>query len=258
MFSQLRNRFGIPGVISVLALVFAMVGGAYAANRSDGGGATASAQKSSGGLTAKEKRQVMAIAKQIAKQFQGTGPAGAAGPAGPAGPAGTAGTAGAAGKDGAAGQNGAAGQKGATGATGPTGLTGLTGPTGPTGPAGSGGSGGGPVPSGTTITGTWALSGGANATSAISFPAPMSDDFSSTETSYQSESDFATNCPGSVAAPTANPGHLCVYEVWNEGPAFIQIYNPTNDTPGASKMGAVLYSGASSTYAYGTWAVNAP
>ena len=32
MFSTLRTRFGIPGVISVIALVFAMLGGAYAAN----------------------------------------------------------------------------------------------------------------------------------------------------------------------------------------------------------------------------------
>ena len=31
MFSLLRNRFGIPGVISVVVLVFAMSGGAFAA-----------------------------------------------------------------------------------------------------------------------------------------------------------------------------------------------------------------------------------
>ena len=42
MLSPLRNRFGIPGVISVIALVFAMFGGAYAAtNSNDGGKATA-------------------------------------------------------------------------------------------------------------------------------------------------------------------------------------------------------------------------
>ena len=33
MFSTLRTRFGIPGVISVIALVFAMFGGAYAASQ---------------------------------------------------------------------------------------------------------------------------------------------------------------------------------------------------------------------------------
>src|SRR3954453_7338957 len=46
MLSPLRNRFGIPGVISVIALVFAMFGGAYAAtNGGDGAKATASAKQ---------------------------------------------------------------------------------------------------------------------------------------------------------------------------------------------------------------------
>ena len=31
MLSMLQNRFGVPGVIAVIALVFAMVGGALAA-----------------------------------------------------------------------------------------------------------------------------------------------------------------------------------------------------------------------------------
>jgi hypothetical protein len=37
MLSPLRNRFGIPGVISVIAFVFAMLGGAYAANNISAG-----------------------------------------------------------------------------------------------------------------------------------------------------------------------------------------------------------------------------
>ena len=53
MFSTLRNRFGIPGVISVIALVFAMFGGAYAASNSSGGGkATASAKAKKDAKTA--------------------------------------------------------------------------------------------------------------------------------------------------------------------------------------------------------------
>jgi hypothetical protein len=85
MFSTLRNRFGIPGVISVIALVFAMFGGAYAASNSSGGGkATVSAKAKAGprGKTGK------------------TGPAGPAGPAGSAGAKGDAGAAGAAGTPG--------------------------------------------------------------------------------------------------------------------------------------------------------------
>jgi hypothetical protein len=89
MLSPLRNRagkrlrepFGKAGLtVAVIALVFAMLGGAYAA----------------GGLTSKQKKEV----KAIAKSFQGTGPAGAAGPAGPQGPAGAKGDSGAGGKEG--------------------------------------------------------------------------------------------------------------------------------------------------------------
>lgn len=48
MFSTLRTRFGIPGVISVMALVLAMFGGAYAAQSSNSGKATASAKAKKG------------------------------------------------------------------------------------------------------------------------------------------------------------------------------------------------------------------
>jgi hypothetical protein len=49
MLSHLRSRFGIPRVISVIALVFAMLGDAYAAtNSSSGGKATASAKGKQG------------------------------------------------------------------------------------------------------------------------------------------------------------------------------------------------------------------
>lgn len=93
MFSLFRNRFGVPGVIAVVALVFAMIGGAYAA---------------SGGLTAKQKKEV----KSIAKSFQGTGPAG---PKGDAGAAGSNGAPGGLGEKGATGAKGATGDKGAIG-----------------------------------------------------------------------------------------------------------------------------------------------
>jgi len=85
LLSMKRAKFGLPGAISVLALVFAMLGGAYAA---------------SGALTGKQKKEV----KAIAKSFQGTGPAGSPGPQGlPGAP-------GAAGKDGVPGTPGKDGQ----------------------------------------------------------------------------------------------------------------------------------------------------
>jgi len=85
-----RLRLSPAGVVAVMALVFAMIGGAYAA---------------SGGLTGKQKKEV----KAIAKSFQGTGPAGAPG---------------AKGDTGAKGDKGDTGAKGDTGTTGPPGING--------------------------------------------------------------------------------------------------------------------------------------
>jgi hypothetical protein len=73
MFAVFRSKFGIPGVISVMALVFAMIGGAYAASSDGGGEATASAKKGKQGKPGKR------------------GPTGATGATGPAGPQGAAG-----------------------------------------------------------------------------------------------------------------------------------------------------------------------
>jgi hypothetical protein len=83
MFSILKNRFGIPGVISIIALVFAMFGGAYAA--SNGGG--------DGHRVLKAKRGKR-------------GPRGPQGPIGPQGPQGPKGDPGAPGKDGVQGSPG--------------------------------------------------------------------------------------------------------------------------------------------------------
>jgi hypothetical protein len=77
--SGLRDRLGPVGfTVSIIALVFALAGGAYAA---------------SNGLSGKQKKEV----KAIAKSFQGTGPKGDAGAAG---------TNGTNGKDGTNGTNG--------------------------------------------------------------------------------------------------------------------------------------------------------
>lgn len=108
MFSLMRNRFGVPGVIAVIALVFAMIGGAYAA---------------SGGLTSKQKKEVKKIAKSEAQKLVGTGPTG---PAGPAGPPGTAGAQGPTGPEGPEGLQGPAGANGTNGADGKTVLSGTT------------------------------------------------------------------------------------------------------------------------------------
>ncbi len=151
MFSTLRNRFGIPGIISVIALVFAMFGGAYAATNSSGGGkATASAKAKRGPRGPKGA----------------TGPAGPTGLQGPLGPAGSQGPAGPAGKAGPTGPagntgpTGATGNAGLTGPTGPTGLSGPTGSTGPTGPTGATGATGKSVVTGSEPSGVNCAEGG--------------------------------------------------------------------------------------------------
>jgi hypothetical protein len=156
----IREPFGKAGLtVAILALVFAMVGGAYAAK---------------GALTGKQKKEVEKIAKTEAKKFvitstsqikpsvlessgpkatasakgkqgkqgkQGktgkTGPQGPAGATGPAGPQGAKGDTGANGKDGANGTNGKEGLEGKAGKNGTTGFTEM-------------------LPSGKTETGTWA------------------------------------------------------------------------------------------------------
>jgi hypothetical protein len=215
MFSTLRNRFGIPGVISVIALVFAMFGGAYAAsNSSNNGKATASAKAKKGPR----------------------GPKGATGPAGPAGAQGPAGPAGAKGDAGANGANGA------TGPEGPQGKQGLQGKAGQTGFTET-------LPSGKTETGTWSTSsssvGFEELRLPISFPIPLSQPGEENsafgfkaEATANGEFGFKegvpctvepgepacidTGCEGTVINPTAPPGQLCVYTAVEEreGPGF--------------------------------------
>ena len=103
--TSLREPFGKAGLtVAVIALVFAMLGGAYAATSNGGGKATASAKGKPGprGKTGK------------------TGPAGPVGPQGPAGANGKDGSNGTNGKDGTNGESvtlAAAGSCGAPGGT---------------------------------------------------------------------------------------------------------------------------------------------
>jgi hypothetical protein len=223
MFSTLRTRFGIPGVISVIALVFAMLGGAYAANNSSSGGkATASAKAKKGPRGPKGPK----------------GDTGPAGPQGPAGPAGAMGEAGAAGSNGTPGKDGTSvttaafngnehgcevgglivksaspeafvcnGKKGANGQTGFTET----------------------LPSGKTETGAWSAerASGGEAWAPVSFAIPLAEQpklvfvemTEGTEEIFEPElakllEEGAENgCPGisPEGLPMADPGTLCVY-----------------------------------------------
>jgi hypothetical protein len=260
MFSTLRTRFGIPGVISVIALVFAMFGGAYAAsNSSDGGKATAS--------KAKIKRGPR-------------GPKGATGPAGPQGPVGPQGVPGTNGKDGTNGTNGAPGQSaeaakfsGAKGGCTEGGIEVKS--AGPAtfvcnGVKGTGGSGGefpSTLPSGKTENGVWSISTTSLPTGAtdtwvpISFPIPLS---TGVDIHFIPAGGAATEeCPGGPSEPIAAKGNLCLYELetFAENQS-VSALNPETEAfdMKTGKVGALLNFSFSQEAGNlrGPWAVTAP
>jgi hypothetical protein len=243
MFSALRTRFGIPGIIATIALVFAMTGGAFAAKY----------------LITSTKQ----ISPSVLKKLKGAaGPAGAPGAPGAQGPAGPAGAAGAAGKDGAA------------GAAGPTGATGPTGKAGTAGKEGSPWTAGGTLPSGKTETGAWAANGTEADTfgvyTSISFDIPLAASLDAAHVHYISSSlpddaNCSTNTTG-PAEPTAAPGHLCIYQGFALNLGAAQILKPSDLNPGANVSGALLSfpppeeGGEPRSFgvANGSWAVTAP
>jgi hypothetical protein len=262
MLSPLRNRFGIPGVISVIALVFAMFGGAYAATNNGGGKATASAKAKPGPRGPRGK----------------TGPAGPVGPAGPQGLAGTKGDTGAKGDKGDKGDTGNAGAAGSPGASGksaeaasfvgskgscaeggvevktasPTALVcnGAKGANGQTGFTET-------LPSGKTETGTWGIftAGAGIVPTPISFNIPLAGALSASAIHLNPpgfEGEPGEDCPGKVANPTAEAGNLCVYAGINTFTYLEAIGYPERSVAGVV-MGL---SGEGS--ARGSWAVTAP
>jgi hypothetical protein len=244
MISKLHQRLGTAGfIISIVALVAALGGGAYAAK---------------GGLTGKQKKEVEKIAKKYA------GKPGAPGAAGPAGPKGDTGAAGAA---------GAKGDTGAAGAAGADGAAGTPGAPGAPGAPGSPWTAGGVLPEGKTETGTFVgagqgkLPGGGFDFIQASFPIPL-ESAENVEAHYVAEGETVDGCPGLTAAgiPQAEPGQFCAYEALKANVSAAVVIDPTG---GLSAQGKVSPSGAAIVVvssaepevkweAAGTWAVTAP
>lgn len=250
MFSILKNRLGIPGLIAVIALVFAMGGAAWAAKKYV---ITSTGQ----------------IKPSVLKQLKGAkGPQGKTGSQGPAGANGTNGKDGVNGK---AGTNGTAGKSVVTGAIAP----GLeceeggayvevegSGDKEPVcdGIEGSPWTAGGALPSGETLTGTY---GGFfvendQGMMPISFSLPVEPAPTATYVSGAPTAD----CPGVVdGVPTAEPGNLCLYKgLATAGTplGFLKPLDPgTEEGPAPSgTVFAVLCASPSCTW-HGTWAVTA-
>jgi hypothetical protein len=267
MFDSLRRRFGVPGVIAVIALVAALVtGGAYAA---------------SGGFTSKQKKEIEKIAKKVA------------------------GKPGAPGAPGANGTNGAAGAKGETGTNGTNGksvtvTTINSGGSKCEGRAGAevkqegAGSGtavcegspwtvGGTLPSKKSETGTWNISQlnipvtTIERLGAVSFPIPLAAPvkavyINAAETASEAEpegcrwKEHATN-PNSRPEATL-PGILCVFTQLEvlEHASFFLLQSPGKGEAGkAGPTGVYLgyeVEGEPATPAVvdedGVWAVTAP
>lgn len=196
---SIREPFGTAGLlVAILALVLATTGAALAA----------------GALTGKQKKEVTKIAKKYAGK---PGAPGATGPAGPVGPAGPKGDTGAKGDKGDQGEKGAKGDKGEPGEDGETGFTST-------------------LPAGETETGTWAFTTPAPENPIkvpISFSIPLaapldgdhvhlvnadgSSEVVLNEETSELENVTPTGCgvaltpAGTVEAPKAAPGNLCVY-----------------------------------------------
>ncbi len=240
MFSILKNRFGIPGVISVIALVFAMFGGAYAASNGGSGKTAASASKSKKGPRGPK------------------GPKGDPGPQGLPGPAGTPGPAGPKGEKGDPGAPGANGKDG-TFSTEPL-------PGGET-LAGVWAASGGlndeswasisfpaqvsPAPTLYWIPGF--LAGGG-----LKLPAgTKASDLEVTEL-LASPEEVENECPGSAAAPKAAPGVVCVYpETESEALPSLPYLKANLVGPSANGVAVPYQISGDGGFALGAWAVTA-
>jgi hypothetical protein len=143
---------------------------------------------------------------------------------------------------------------------GTTGDTGATGPQGPAGPTTTN------LPSGQTLRGVFNIDDVAGAKEqiaggSISFgmtlpKAPLVEIVKPTDPP-------SANCPGSLKAPTAGPGVLCVYEEITSNVSALAVcaLECEPDTPSASPFGAELYSHAINPGRFsadGSWAVTAP
>jgi Collagen triple helix repeat (20 copies) len=171
----MRRHLNYANVTATIALVFAMSGGALAANH----------------YLINSTKQ---INPKVLKKLKGaTGKAGAAGAIGAAGPAGLAGSPG---KEGAPGKEGKEGAKGNTGEPGPL-LTTL-----PSGKTETG-----------SFVGAQYTASSATGISfvipQISYPYPLASE--PTPEVIQEGGSSTAHCPGSSTAPTAAPGFLCIY-----------------------------------------------
>ncbi len=261
-------------ILALVALVFAVTGGAYAASSSGvGSHATASVAKS------KKSKKKSSSGKPGPR-----GPAGAAGsvgPAGPVGPAGAKGDAGAAGASGASGEPGAPGEKGAAGTAGQS-VASVTEPPGAhcenggykltsaggtqyvcNGQNGADGQSGftETLPAGQTEQGAFSFDrqplGPAAVT--ISFNIPLAAELPEANVHFiPAGGTVPAACEGGSAAhPKAKSGNLCVFSSIEVNGAFEGIEKVAGFGGGANTSGALIAAELTESPVFfsGTWAV---
>ncbi len=270
MLKGIRTRITPATVIAMVALVFAMTGGAYAAKKY---------------LITSTKQISPSVLKSLKGSAGKAGPAGAAGPAGPAGPVGPVGGAGTPGTEGKAGAAGVsvtsaealpaecpAGGEKFTSASGTSKVcNGKEGKPGKDGKSGFTKT----LPEGETETGTWGSAFGSppgNRTYDISFPIPVSQAPAVVVVGTGEAS--AVGCPGrggdsskepyEPTIPEAAPGTLCIYVDGDEGAlgGSIKAFAPVQENGewlakvGASQSGTLLRAVCEESCAVnGSWAV---
>jgi hypothetical protein len=264
---SIREPFGKAGLtVAVIALVFAMVGGAFAAV----------------GLNGKQKKEVEKIAKKFA------GKPGAQGPQGPAGSNGTNGTNGKDGSNGAPGADGKsvvvteieAGEEGCEERGGAEVKQEGAGSAIEVcnGTQGSPWTAGGTLPPGQTETGSWAVGETTtfpfNINVPLSFTIPLPGPLDASHVHYINaagkevlsggEEVTSTACLGEASEPSAKPGHLCVYSgreffVTMKNSLILDPAPGGSDKAGASVAGAFMriHRTEEEGQGYGTFAVTA-
>jgi hypothetical protein len=242
MFSRLRGQLTPTNAVLVLALVFAMSGGALAASKY---------------LITSTKQ----ISPKVLAALKGnTGAGGVRGPSGEAGP------------PGARGQTGLTGASGRAGANGKEGQEGVEGSEGPAGPKGEPWSPNNTLPKGATESGAWSVQiNNSLQLGTVSFPVKLATELEATHVHVigllegegeEKESEVVKlgECKGTLAAPAAGSGNLCVFVSGRSQVSEIAfVASPVTIQPGAGVSGALLVFTPSFTpegqFGLGTWAV---
>jgi hypothetical protein len=223
--NSIRKRLTYANVAATLALLFAMSGGALAANH----------------FLINSTKQ---INPKVLKKLKGNR-----------------GARGATGAPGAPGAKGATGATGATGSTGPTGPKGSTGSQGFEGERGV--SATEPLPSGESESGQWGIgyTGGTTGefvSDAVSFPVPLLERAEASHVKFTTTTAPTTECPGPGSAAR---GFVCIY-TFNiqklEPPTTFGVEGAAAE-PGTDRFGFIMewkVTGAH-PFAWGTYTVTA-